>query len=265
LRQLFWSADVFVNPSIQPDKDFGVTPRQAMACGVPVVTSNFAGLAPLARDMPWKGLDSYSTLYGSRFSLKQLRRLLQRALRGGDKAYGEFSRDAVLKECNPALLRKNLQAALDWLVQCPPEVALSLEGSKRKLEKRLLENIDVASIRYLSTYKKGKPPGTTVFGDDLVDCSFPMVQSLYSAKPASPRVEKNTLWRGFFRLGLWEREHALVEFGYPGPRMRYYGRDDWQTLSRCARFFRGEYFFTPSSERECLLIQELVDLGYLVA
>ena len=53
LRELFWSADLFVNPSVNADENFGITPREAALCGVPVVTTNFCGLRPLAENLPY--------------------------------------------------------------------------------------------------------------------------------------------------------------------------------------------------------------------
>ena len=265
LRDLFWSADLFVNLSIQPDEDFGVTPRQAMACGLPVVTTNFCGLRPLADNMPWKGIDTYPTLFGCRFSLRQFRALLQRAILERNWLSNQQYRNFVLKECNPKILKDNLKKAISYLLKRPAEKALDLEKNERDIKRQLFNVVDNRVFKYFVDTRKELPPGAYVYGDGPLHYAFPVAQGIYSAMSAPPKVEKNSKWRGFFRIAFWDKEKALIEFGYPGPRIRRYPKKLWNSLVKCAHSFKPEeYLIIPRDKDQIAVVQELVDLGYLV-
>jgi hypothetical protein len=82
---------------------------------------------------------------------------------------------------------------------------------------------------------------------------------------APPKVESNSKWQGFFRIGFWDREMALVELGYPGPRIRRYSEKSWNSLIKCVSQFKpDEYLVVPKDKKQIAIVQELVDLGYLV-
>ena len=80
LRELLWSADLFVYPSIHEDENFGMVPREAVLCGVPVVVTDFCGLGQLGRGVGGL-LPTYPTLAGPRYSLKTLRDLMTEGLK----------------------------------------------------------------------------------------------------------------------------------------------------------------------------------------
>ncbi len=266
LRELFWSADLFVNLSIQPDENFGVTPRQAMACGLPLVTTNFCGLRSLADNMPWKGIDTYPTLFGSRFSLKQFRGILQRAIRERNLLSNQEYRDFIIKECHPEMAKENLKNAVEYLVNTPAEVALNIDSAERNIKRRMLNSVDARTFKYFTDTRIGLGGGAYVYGDGPSNYAFPIVQAIYSTRGAPPKVEKNSRWRGFFRIAFWDEEKALMEFGYPGPRIRRYPKKLWSTLKRCAHCLRqDEYVLVPKEQEQIAIIQELVDLGYLVS
>jgi len=267
LRDLFWSADLFVNPSVHPDENFGITPREAVSCGVPVVTTNFCGLKSLAEGMPWKGIDTYPTHFGSRFSLRQLRDLLR-------KAYGELRlfgpqnyRRQVLKECDTAMSIKNLEEAILYLINKAPEAFLN-DAKRREWEikKRLFNSSD---LKFYQSYIEARtefPKGAYIYGDRTFDPVLPMVQGIYSSRNAPPQIGKGSRWRGFSRIALWRHEKAVVEFGFPGPRIRRYTGKSWNSLIAClSRGKPQEYVFIPRDNMQVSLIQELVDLGYLVS
>ncbi len=266
LRDLFWSADLFVNLSIQPDEDFGVTPRQAMSCGLPVVTTNFCGLRLLADNMPWKGVDTYPTLFGCRFSLRQFRILLQRAILERNWLSNQQYRNFVLKECNPKILKDNLKKAVRYLIKRPPEIPLDLEKTERDIKRQLFNVVDNRVFNYFVDTRKELPPGAYVYGDGPLHYAFAVAQGIYSAMNAPPKVEKNSIWRGFFRIAFWDKEKALMEFGYPGPRIRRYPKKLWNSLVKCARYLKpDEYLIIPQDKEQIAIVQELVDLGYLVS
>ena len=265
LRDLFWSADLFVNLSTQPDEDFGVTPRQAMACGLPVVTTNFCGLRPLAESMPWKGVDTYPTLFGSRFSLRQFRVLLQKAITQRNLLSPQQYRNFIRKECNPQILKENLKRAVRYLINRPTETALDIKNIRHQIKKQLLSSIDSRIFKYFIETRKELSGGAYVYGDGPTHYAFPIVQGIYSARSVLPKVEKNSKWRGFFRIALWDKEQALIELGFPGPRIRRYPKRLWDSLVKCAHYLKpDEYVIIPKDKDQLTIVQELVDLGYLV-
>ena len=265
LRDLFWSADLFVNPSIQPDENFGTTPREAMACGLPLVTTNFCGLRPLADNMPWGGVDTYPTIYGSRFSLRQLRGLLKKAIDQRNLLTGQECRNFVVKESNPKILKDNLRQAVEYLRKKPVQVARSIEDAELSTKQQLFKSVDGKIFKYFVDAQRELINGAYVYGDGPAHYAFPVVQGIYSAMSTPPKVEKNSICRGFFRIALWDKERAVVEFGYPGPRIRRYPKRLWNPLFRCSRCLKNdEYVIVPKSKEQAVMVQELVDLGYLV-
>jgi hypothetical protein len=104
-----------------------------------------------------------------------------------------------------------------------------------------------------------------VYGDAWNKPNWPLVYGAYSAAKMPPQVEAHTSWRGFFRVALWPEEQCLVEFGFPGPRIRRYPPDDWESLRSCAREEQSnDFVFVPETPRQTQLLQELVNFGYLV-
>jgi len=266
LKSLFWSSDLFVNLSIQPDENFGISPREAMSCGLPLLTTNFCGLRPLAESMPWKGVDTYPTLSGSRFSLRQFRVLLQRALIERNLLPADYYRNVVTQECNPKILKDNLKDALTYLLKRPPERPLNKEIVERNVKKQLFNSIGEGAFKHFVEARKELPCGAYVYGDGPSHYDFSVAQGIYSAMAAPPRVEKNSKWRGFFRIALWEKERALFEFGFPGPRIRRYPKKLWNSLVRSAHYQKSkEFIIIPYNKAQILMVQELVDLGYLIS
>jgi len=265
LRELFWSADLFVNPSIQPDEDFGVTPREAISCGLPILATNFGGLYPLTENMPWKGVDTYPTLMGSRFSLRQLHNILYTAVKN-HRLFSPQEYRKVIDEYGPEIAKKNLRAAIDYLKDRHPERPVDIEVVKRKVKRQLYNIADERAFRLFINSRKKLPAGSYIYGDGPTHYTLPIVQGIYSAKTTPPIVERDTKWRGFFRIAMWEKERALVEFGFPGPRIKHYPEKLWNSLKRCCRLTEsGDYIITPLDRLGISLVQELVDLGYLVS
>lgn len=266
LRELFWSGDLFVNPSIQPDEDFGVTPREAVSCGLPIVTSNFGGLNPLAEGMPWKGLDTYPTLFGSRFSLKQFHHLLRFAVEKHRYYYSEDYRKIILNEYTPEIGKKNLRLAIEYLKNKAPENPINVKIIERKVKKQLFNVVNERAFKLFINSRQKLPAGSYIYGDGPLHHTFPMVQGIYSALNSPPMVERHTRWRGFFRISMWEQERALVEFGFPGPRIRHYSKKLWDSLQKCSHLTKSnDYVIIPVNKLQISQIQELVNLGYLVS
>jgi len=93
---------------------------------------------------------------------------------------------------------------------------------------------------------------------------FSAIQGMYCTKHAAPEAEKGSRWIGFYRVCLWPHERAVVEFGFPGPRIRRYSPAQWNEISACIRPTKtGEAVFEPQSGGQVESVQELVAWGYL--
>ena len=91
------------------------------------------------------------------------------------------------------------------------------------------------------------------------------IQALYTTFDETPKVVQNNCYRGFWRVAIWKEEKALVEFGFPGPRVKRFNQKEWETLTACAvQENKEEVVFNPTSELEIELITTLVQLGYLI-
>lgn len=267
LRELFWSADLFINPSIQPDENFGITPREAVSCGLPMVTTNFCGLYSLAESMPWKGLDTYPTISGLRFSLRQLRDLVDAALRSYKFIPSAEYRRVIIDECSPRASERGLKQAIDYLNSRKPEKPVDTEGLRLKAMKELLETVEERAFKLFAGFKKRLPKGAYLYGDgpQTSDYALSLIQGIYSAKSTPPMVEKKSSWRGFFRIAMWDKERAIIEFGFPGPRIKRYSEKQWDSLCRCSRLDKADdYVIAPTDKLQVSLVQELVDIGYFV-
>jgi glycosyltransferase involved in cell wall biosynthesis len=118
LRSLFWSADVFVYPSVHADENFGIVTREAMSCGVPAVVTDFAGLAEAAQHFPWAAVATYPSLGGARFALSGLTRAITQS---AHKTVAErrLVRAFVCKEQSRA--EAGLVRALGYLSRVPAQ------------------------------------------------------------------------------------------------------------------------------------------------
>ncbi|MBN1794902.1 MAG: glycosyltransferase family 4 protein [Candidatus Omnitrophica bacterium] len=275
LRELFWSADMFINPSIQPDENFGVTAREAVACGVPVVTTNFCGLTPLADAMPWGGVDTYPTRHGSRFSLRALYQTLRSALKDTGGVSSTFLRSYVLKECDEETARKTVAESLRRVSSMPAELPRDRNEVERDIKRVLWEKADTRALSLVIEGRRKKTEGLyngvdgealSSYDGECLHHAFPLVQGLYSSATAPPVAAKDSKWRGFFRIGLWEKERAVVEFSFPAWRFRKYTATEWSSLTGCLIQEKGgDSIFMPRGKKQLSLVQGLIDAGYLVS
>lgn len=268
LRELFRSADLYAYPSISPDENFGISSWEAAVCGVPVVVTDFGGLRDLAAKMPWPGVPSYPTLDGARFSLRAFHATLLRAIQTIRTTALDAHYEAVRREIAPSANRSNLAAALECLSQKEPESLLPPGETQERLKWLLARSAPWPAFKLFAlrrTRNTPPDPGMAVYGDAWNKPNWPLAYGAYSAATMPPQVEARTSWRGFFRVALWPEEQCLVEFGFPGPRIRRYGPDDWESLRSCAREEQSnDFVFVPETPRQTQLLQELVNFGYLV-
>jgi glycosyltransferase involved in cell wall biosynthesis len=270
LRQLLWSADLFVYPSIHEDENFGMAPREAVLCGVPVVVSDFCGLGQLGRGVGGL-LGTYPTLAGPRYSIKALRDLIA-------KGFGTTQRELnknigfVTKECDPDSARTDLKHAIQTLLRQPLIQDLpSPKSGRRELLSNLLRYADSGILQAVIEKKRPVPAGLLVDGTGCFNKEFAYhkflsaIQGFYTTVDKPAAVEPGEVLRGFWRLALWKEEQALVEMGFPGPRFKRYDKNDWSILTACVRGLPDqEIEVCPVTGQQLDLARELIDLGYLV-
>ncbi len=266
LRNMFWSADVFVYPSVHEDENFGMAPREAVLCGVPVVVADFCGLHPVISLMPWGGVATYPTLSGARYSVWQLRLTIAEAIRARGWNAATCA-SAVRDECNPEVSRSNVRTAVESLLKAPLGEPIDIREAEKKGRNLLFRYADGKIVMAL-VQQKEVPDGALVDGTGSSQPTPQLVQAiqgLYTTVDKAPIIEAGSRLRGFFRTGLWREERAVVEFGFPGPRMKRYEPRSWGSLMSCVtNEKRMGMTVRPTNKTQIALAQELVDLGYLV-
>ncbi len=250
LRQLFWSADAAANLSVHPDENFGIVSREAAACGTRTVTTDFGGLRQCASFVPWGGVRTYPTFAGARFSVAQAAGVLRQAL------HGPVSR--AMPPCVPG----GLARAVAYLRVAPAERMLAQERTVSAMRGKLLSHAPPQLLRTDLAWRRQPPQGGHAHHDAATHPDNYLVTALFTGAPVAPRVKAGTRYEGFFSLQV--RTRALVEHGCPAPRCKQYPAKAWQALRGCQETAGGAVAFTPRTRYACALVQELVDLGYLV-
>lgn len=275
LAQAYAEADCFVYPSFHEDENFGMAPREAILCGTPAVVSDLCGLGQL-QACSGGTLRTYPSLAGVRYSLHELRqRLAAVAVRSAAEREAHAAADAalVLAECDRAKARASLRTAVHDLLQRP--VGPAPTGGWRSKDRwdRLVQ-LGPPSLAHAEQQKSAPiPEGLYVDGTGFPsegrwfsDAHFMQaIQGLYTTYARPPETVIGAHYRGFWRVGLWAEERALVEFGFPGMRAYRFGTADWRSLcSTASPEAGGEPVFKPTTPQQCRMLQPLIDLGYLV-
>lgn len=270
LRELFWSADLVVYTSVHEDENFGMVPREAALCGVPVVVTDFCGLNPIGQQMPWGCVNTYSAFNGPRYSIFELRKALDAAIekKNWDP---QSAAKSVKKECSPVTAQANLKRAARSLLAKPLVKPLESKAARQKILFDLLRYADEKIPLAFAHNDPQAPDGAFVDGTGFYNCHFPYqgflraVQGFYTTHNEPPKVLRGSTYRGFSRIALWSQERAVVEFGFPGPRVKHYGDKDWRTLVSCAQNDKtGDIVLRPNRSDQIHFVQQLIDLGYLV-
>ena len=270
LRELFWSADLFVYPSVHEDENFGIVPREAVLCGTPVLTSDFCGLKTVGDTMPWGPLSTYATLAGPRFSLFELGRKIKTVLKSGGQDL-ERPIQAIRSECDYQLAKSNLKKACEELAREPLAKVPGLQQMEKTILHNLYKYAEVELVNVLLKEESSPLPdgvftdgGAPVADRGKMGLLQAVIQGFYTTSPVPPEVETNTLWRGFWRVAAWPDECKIIEFGFPGPRIKQYSEKEWKNFSPAFTHSHGETTICPRTKIQVQYTQELVDMGYLV-
>lgn len=274
LCNLFWSADCFVFPSFHEDEAIGTTPRLAMLCGVPVVATDFSGFSQLKQTNTGL-LKTYPTLGGVRFSLKQISDEITNIRNWSiiEKKNKMDSNAIWVKDfCNIEKSEKTLKNAAAELLNIPiGEVNSSGWRSKERFDK-WAKNAPKPFKDAIKLANSELPQGLYVDGTGDTGLGWysephflRALQGIYTTLPKPPRVKLKECYRGFWRIAMWEKEQSLIEFGFPGPRVKRYTEKDWNILFASSIIEKDkEVIFIPKLKNQIVIIQELIDLGYLV-
>lgn len=88
----------------------------------------------------------------------------------------------------------------------------------------------------------------------------------YTTYSETIKAEIGYSYRGFWRVKLWYSEKALIEFGFPGLRIKKFTSEEFSTIKEMSKTFgNDETVFYPSNYKQLKLIQQLIDIGFLVA
>lgn len=269
------NSDCFVYPSFHEDENFGYAPREAMLSGIPSVVSDFCGLGQLSGS---KGavLNTYPTLGGVRYSLKELRDQLYAISKWNNSKNSEnallnhcFIQSETSREKAFESLKKGVYQLLKEKPGTPPEGGWRSKKRIDRLVKLCPEKFKEAVDEKDNPIIDGLYVDGTGFCPEQNWYSEPhflkSIQSLYTTLPSSPPVMKGRVYRGFWRVSIWEEENAIVEFGFPGPRIKRFNKYDFEVLRSCVtKITKKEIEFKPNCNHSIRLIELLVELGYLV-
>ncbi len=274
LRGIYWTADCFLYPSFHEDENFALAPREAILCGIPFVVTDFCGLGQLSKAQGGI-VSTYPTLGGVRYSLKDLREEVEKVRLWGQKQIMEnrdFNVNFVREECSETKSLLSLKLASEELLRKPiDENPVGSWHSKERIER--WSSIGPESFKKAISLAGTEPPeglyveGTGYASDGWYSEPYFMqaIQSLYTTHNSPPIVRDGCCYRGFWRISLWKAEQAIVEFGFPGPRIKRFDSKQWDILTGSALVGKaGEVEFYPKGEAAKEILQHLVDLGYLV-
>jgi len=274
LAKLYRGADAFLYPSFHEDEASGNAAHEAVLAGIPAIVTDWCGLGQLGRMTRGGALPTYPTLGGVRFSLQSLRRQIERVCINEKTISLESVRqdiEWVRNTFDPKKMSNSLRSAtVDLLRQLPGP---PLPGGWRNKERiqMIMERGPEVFVKALRASAEAMPDG--LYPDGLgyeneyySEASFlTAIQSLYTTWPTAPVLRPGVQLHGFWRVGLWEDERALVEFGFPGPRLLRFSISEWDVVTAAAKSLApGDFAFEIRDSRAVEVFQLAIDLGYLV-
>lgn len=275
LKDHYWQSDCFIYPSFHEDENFGLAPREAILSGIPAVVSDFCGLSNL-RNTSGFAIKTYPSLAGIRYSLKELAQSIS-SIRNRPieavKSFAASDAEFIKNEVDKEMANKDLKSAVKMVSEMPINPPLS--GGWRS-EERLTRWVtsdnsqftvavalkDTPLTEGLYTDGTGDLPGDSCFSEPHF---MKAIQSIYTTIPQPPLVQKNNTYRGFWRVSLWDQEQAIIEFGFPGPRKLNCDNIEFEALKNCyEQLADGDGFFVPKTQEQIVILQKLLELGYIV-
>ena len=275
LSNWYACSDVFVYPSFHEDEASGNAPHEAVISGLPSIVTDWCGLGQLGNFTRGGCVPTYATLGGVRYSLAELRESISRVTLQ-EKSLDPLIADAdaawVRKTFSPVRMRESLRKSISSLLELPVGPPPS-GGWRCKQRTRHLSVVAPSIFNRALTLAGTEPPnglyvdGGGCGGDSSISLAHLLyaIQSIYTTWPVPPKVCTGDLLRGFWRVSLWAEERAIVEFGFPGPRLLRYSNKNWEAITSSVSIGpHGDFMFRPVSAISTEALQRAVDLGYLV-
>jgi len=267
-------AAAFAYLSFHEDENYGMAPREAAACGAIPLVTDWCGLGEFGRKAIGGLVRTWPTLGGIRYSLKEASGEMARVMSwtGAEREYASaFNREVVFSECSGRDSARQMADAVATLLELP--AASPPEGGWRcpsRLELLIVHGPsyfnnarrEMATSDREGLYVEGLGFGE---GDHSEAHLLTAIQSLYTTWPAAPVLKPGVRLHGFWRVALWDQERALVEFGFPGPRVLRFSNSEWRILTAAAiPLGAGDFAFAIRDSGAVDVFQRAVELGYLV-
>jgi hypothetical protein len=274
LAEVFWNSDVFVYPSFHEDEASGNAAHEAVLSGLPAVVTDWCGLGQLGRNQRGGALPTYASLGGVRYSLHALREqiaLVLDAERATDPSVRHRDADWVRATFDPHWMKNSVQAAIETLLarphgppwkvgwRCPERLHEIARCGPEPFRAALAGDSDTTPEEL---YVDGTGYEHTTYSEARF---LAAIQGMYTTWPSPPRLRSGARLHGFWRVALWDQERALVEFGFPGPRVLRFSETAWRLVCGSARQgVRGEVAFEVRDSEDAGVLQKAVDFGILV-
>lgn len=274
LSEIYKNADLFLYPSFHEDENFGMAPREAILCGMTAVVSDFCGLGEVGRFQGGGLVKTFPTLAGVRYSVKELRDEIQRmAARSNMTDLDRCTAAAKIHgECSETNSLETLRSACEDLLLCKPTAPPFPGWRSKKRFDLWVSQAPAAFQASVNCCDDDAPEGLYQYGARVQRNGWfssahflRAIQSLYTTLSTAPEVATNNTYRGFWRVALFAKEKAIVEFGYPGPRYLRLTDPEWKAIRDSVKVLSGgEMEFTCRHPSAVKPLQRLVDLGYVV-
>jgi hypothetical protein len=267
-------AAAFAYLSFHEDENYGMAPREAAACGAIPMVTDWCGLGEFGRKAVGGLVRTWPTLGGIRYSLKEASGEMARVMSwtGAERERAAaFNRECVASECSGRDSARQMADAVAALLELP--AAPPPEGGWRfpsRLERLIAHGPPAfrnARREMAASEREGlHVEGLGLGGGDHSEADLlTAIQALYTTWPAAPVPRPGVRLHGFWRVAPWEQERALVEFGFPGPRVLRFSESEWRTLAAAAiPLGAGDFAFEIRDAVAAEVFQRAVEFGYLV-
>jgi glycosyltransferase involved in cell wall biosynthesis len=274
LASRYRKAAAMIYASFHEDENYGLAPREAAACGAMPIVTDICGLGEFGRKARGGIVRTWPTLGGIRYSLKELASEVERVMSWPqEKRHNAsvFNKELVASECSGRNSVEQMNHAIEALLALP--IAPPPAGGWRA-PSRLANMAEIGPPSFRHALRESSctdPDGLYVEGVGYNDQVYSearlltAIQGLYTTWPRPPRISTRGWLHGFWRVGLWEDERALVEFGFPGPRLLRFSISEWDVVTAAAKSLApGDFAFEIRDSRAVEVFQRAIDLGYLV-
>lgn len=274
LAELHRNCDAFLYPSFHEDEASGNAAHEAVLSGIPAIVTDWSGLGQLGRNTRGGAISTYPTLAGIRYSLKSVCDQIRSVCNKEHTINAdEVNKDIewVRSTFDSNKMKESLNSGIQYLLK--QNVQMPLPGGWRNVDRlqMIIETGPEVFSRALKVDPKSVVEGLYTDGlgyesENYSEAHFlTAIQSLYTTWPTPPILRPGVRLHGFWRVSLWEKEQAIVEFSFPGPRVLRFSKTDWRIVAIAAiPLAYGDFGFEIHDANTAGVFQRAIDLGYLV-